>query len=66
MERGRNTVQRIDDVRLKSGNTHIRLDAQASDLGEQVYDDLSEGKPGLFGAVTGRAEPQVLRLEEAG
>jgi hypothetical protein len=50
------------DFVRKSGNTRIRLDAQASDLWEQVYDDLSEGKPGLFGAVTGRAEPQVLRL----
>lgn len=27
-----------------------------------VYGDLSEGKPGLFGAVTSRAEAQVVRL----
>jgi hypothetical protein len=28
----------------------------------KVYGPLSEGKPGLFGAVIGRAEAQVLRL----
>ena len=28
----------------------------------RVYPDLSEGEPGLFGAVTNRAEAQVLRL----
>jgi hypothetical protein len=28
----------------------------------RVYDDLAEGKLGLFGAVTARAEAQVLRL----
>jgi len=28
----------------------------------EVYGDLSEGKPGLFGAATGRAEAQTLRL----
>jgi hypothetical protein len=50
------------DFARKSGNTRILLDAHARDLWQQVYDDLSEGKPGLFGAVTGRAEPQVLRL----
>ena len=28
----------------------------------KVYPALSEGQPGLFGAVTGRSEPQVMRL----
>jgi hypothetical protein len=28
----------------------------------EVYGPLSEGKPGLFGAVTGRAEAQTMRL----
>ena len=28
----------------------------------EIYGPLSEGKPGLFGAVTGRAEAQVVRL----
>ena len=29
---------------------------------EEVYGPLSEGRPGLFGAVVGRAEAQVVRL----
>jgi hypothetical protein len=29
---------------------------------EVIYGPLSEGKPGMFGAVTGRAEAQVLRI----
>jgi hypothetical protein len=29
---------------------------------ERVYPSLSEGKPGLFGAATARAEAQVVRL----
>lgn len=28
----------------------------------EIYENLSEGKPGLFGAVTSRAEAQVMRL----
>jgi hypothetical protein len=46
----------------KAGNTRMRFDGAASDLWEEGYHDLSEGKPGLFGAVTGRAEAQVVRL----
>lgn len=34
----------------------------AKDLWRERYKGLSEGKPGLFGAVVGRAEAQVLRL----
>ena len=34
----------------------------AKDLWRGVYGSLSEGKPGLFGAVVGRAEAQVVRL----
>lgn len=37
-------------------------DEEANTLWEQRYGDLSEGEDGLFGAVTGRAEAQVLRL----
>jgi hypothetical protein len=36
--------------------------ASARELWEQVYPALSEGKPGLVGALTARAEAQVLRL----
>ena len=31
--------------------------------GHEVYGGLSEGKPGLVGALTARAEAQVLRLQ---
>jgi hypothetical protein len=34
----------------------------ARKLWEDVYGDLSEGKPGLFGAATSRAEAQAVRL----
>jgi hypothetical protein len=46
----------------KTGNTRIHFDREARDLWRQIYHDLSEGKPGLFGSVTGRAEAQVVRL----
>src|SRR5262249_29092942 len=31
-------------------------------LWSRVYDDLSEGEPGLLGSATSRAEPHVMRL----
>jgi hypothetical protein len=34
----------------------------ARDIWPEVYGPLSDGKPGLFGAVVGRAEAQVMRL----
>jgi Protein of unknown function (DUF3987) len=34
----------------------------AKEAWQKVYGPLSEGKPGLFGAVVGRAEAQVVRL----
>ncbi len=37
-------------------------DAQADALWLEVYGELSEGKRGMLGAITGRAEAQVLRL----
>ena len=40
----------------------IRRDPEARDLWHEVYEELSEGRPGLFGAMTGRAEAQVTRL----
>src|SRR5262249_7558082 len=35
---------------------------QAERLWAEVYPNLSEGKPGLLGAILGRAEVQVMRL----
>ena len=40
----------------------IGMNQEARGIWEKVYPVLSEGWPGMFGAVTGRAEAQVLRL----
>ncbi len=40
----------------------MQRDDEARAIWHAVYPDLSDGKPGLFGAVTSRAEAQVLRL----
>ncbi|MCX6590784.1 MAG: DUF3987 domain-containing protein [Acidobacteria bacterium] len=40
----------------------IRRSSEAAELWHEVYGPLSEGKPGTFGAITGRAEAQVVRL----
>lgn len=40
----------------------MKKDAAAATLWHEVYMDLSTGKPGLLGAVTSRAEAQVMRL----
>lgn len=44
------------------GECELRRDAEGKHLWREIYDNLSEGKPGLLGAVTSRAEPQVMRL----
>jgi hypothetical protein len=40
----------------------IDRDAEAEARWGEVYPTLSEGKPGMFGAIIGRAESQVMRL----
>jgi hypothetical protein len=40
----------------------IIWDDDAKELWEHIYVELSEGKPGMFGAVTSRAEAYVVRL----
>ena len=39
----------------------LKRDDQARELWASVYHDLSQGKPGLFGAIIARGAPQVLR-----
>ena len=39
-----------------------RLNAEARELWAAEYDDLSDAKPGLLGAIMNRAEAQVVRL----
>lgn len=40
----------------------MRRDEEARELWREIYRELSEGKPGLVGSVTSRAEAQVMRL----
>lgn len=56
----------VDRIRLavesaQLANEMVR-DQDARELWRQVYPKLSAGKPGLLGAVTGRAEAQVMRI----
>ena len=40
----------------------MRRDDEARAIWHAVYSELSEGKPGMLGAITARAEAQVMRL----
>lgn len=40
----------------------LRRNEDARSIWRAIYDDLSEGKPGLLGAMIARAEAQVMRL----
>jgi hypothetical protein len=51
--------QAIDAAR---GTGELKRDDGARAIWHQVYGPLSEGAPGLFGAVTSRAEAQVMRV----
>lgn len=49
-------------VTITSNVGQMRRDADAANDWRKVYPALSEGKPGLFGAIISRAEAQVMRL----
>jgi hypothetical protein len=55
-----------EDLRLAIADarkiSRLTRDDDASALWESVYGVLSDGKPGLFGAVVSRAEAQVTRI----
>jgi hypothetical protein len=56
-------VQRLSEALQFARNTgEITWGESASEIWESVYEELSEGETGLFGAATSRAEAQVLRL----
>jgi hypothetical protein len=56
-------IRRLDTaVRFARTPRVITWGASARAQWAEVYGPLSEGKPGLFGAVVGRAEAQALRL----
>ena len=52
----------VESVNFARGVEEMRRDNEARDLWGKVYAELSEGKPGLLGAVTARAEAQTMRL----
>jgi hypothetical protein len=58
---GRQLKARVD-IAHSLGDCQLRRDDDARAEWCRVYRDLSEGKPGLLGAVTSRAEAQVMRL----
>ena len=51
--------QAADTARLRA---RVQMNTEARAAWVRVYPALSAGSPGLFGAVTGRAEAQCLRL----
>ncbi len=51
-----------DALQFAGEERELRRDDGASVLWHEVYAELSEGLPGMLGAVTGRAEAQVMRL----
>ncbi len=55
--------KRIQDaVQFAAGVGEMRKDAEARGDWRAVYPILSDGKPGMLGAVTSRAEAQTMRL----
>ena len=56
-------IQRLHEaVRFGRGLGELKRDEAARDNWRTVYSDLSEGKPGLLGAVVSRGEALVMRL----
>jgi hypothetical protein len=56
-------VRRLDSaLEFGSAPVEITWGGGAREAWREVYGPLSEGKPGLFGAIVGRAEAQVMRL----
>jgi hypothetical protein len=56
------TRRLVEVVSAARHTGELRRDSDAKEIWRAVYPTLSEGKPGLLGSVTGRSEPQVLRL----
>jgi Protein of unknown function (DUF3987) len=56
------TVRLQDACAFAQTAGEIKRDEEARELWISVYPDLSEGRPGLVGAITSRAEAQVMRL----
>lgn len=55
-------TRRLSEALEFAGSIGEIMWGSGDDLWAEVYEDLSEGKPGLVGAATSRAEAQALRL----
>jgi hypothetical protein len=55
-------VQRLSEAYAHELDGRLGWNTEAHQLWRNVYEDLSAGRPGLYGAVTARAEAQVVRL----
>lgn len=56
-------VRRLREaINFAEGVDEMIRSPKAERIWAEVYPDLSEGKPGLLGAILGRAEVQVMRL----
>jgi len=63
VEEHKSIVSRLREaVRFATSVDEIQRDSEARELWWEVYPKLSDGKAGLFGSVTSRAEAQVVRL----
>ncbi|WP_454063772.1 DUF3987 domain-containing protein [Candidatus Nitrospira salsa] len=49
-------------IEFSRGVGEIKRDEEAKEIWSIVYPSLSEGKPGLLGGITNRAEAQVMRI----
>jgi hypothetical protein len=58
-ELGRRTGAAIEAAQQRA---RVPMTADAREAWRRVYPELSEGRPGLLGALTARAEAQVVRL----
>jgi hypothetical protein len=58
-------VRLQDTVKFAKTCGELKRDDAARELWARVYPTLSEGKRGLLGAITARAEAQVLRFSES-
>jgi hypothetical protein len=56
-------IERLrDSVEFARRVGEIHRDPDAETIWDEIYRELSDGKPGLAGSVTSRAEAQVMRL----
>jgi hypothetical protein len=55
-------LQQATQFARRMGNTRVKFDADAAHLWESVYEELSEGQPGILGSMTSRAEAHTVRL----